>query len=230
MNPAPVDSGAWRRRQGKRDASQGSALSGGPGFEGQFQVASKRYHRTVRIPARWLLQGPRYQVVDAQSRVAAGTAGQYSSQAGARVSGVQVAGLNARCHAGHGVAAPVISGGPCIPAIESHGLDGVFDGGRRDFDPAIGQEDLQPIPVAADMAELITKRGGSESGLAVREVIRSGGANDLRMTFPTHGSKLRITRGGQEKVDLDAPVFRREFFADVYRRFLFSARKGRVRG
>jgi len=47
----------------------------------------------------------------------------------------------------------------CIIAIEGYGSDGVFDRVGIHLDAAIGQEDLQAIPVAVDIAELLAQAG-----------------------------------------------------------------------
>lgn len=44
-------------------------------------------------------------------------------------------------------------------AIEGYGSDGVFDRVGIQLDAAIGQEDLQAIPVAVDIAELLAQAG-----------------------------------------------------------------------
>ena len=47
----------------------------------------------------------------------------------------------------------------CILAIEGYRSDGVFDGVGVHLDPAIGQEDLQPVPVPVDVGELLAEAG-----------------------------------------------------------------------
>ena len=46
-----------------------------------------------------------------------------------------------------------------IFAIEGYGSDGVFDRVGVHLDAAIGQEDLQAIPMPMDVAELFAKTG-----------------------------------------------------------------------
>ena len=46
-----------------------------------------------------------------------------------------------------------------IFSIERDGPDGVFDRVGIHLDAAIGQEDLQAIPVAVDVAKLLAKAG-----------------------------------------------------------------------
>ena len=50
-------------------------------------------------------------------------------------------------------------------AVEGYGSDGVFDGVGIHLDTAIGQEDLQTIPVLMDVCEFLAKAGfGGDTG------------------------------------------------------------------
>ena len=84
---------------------------------------------------------------------------QSCTQVGVRVDSVQLAGFYERCHAGPGVAALVMSREERVLAIQGDGPDGVFDGVGVHLDTAIGQEDLQTIPVPVDIAELLAEAG-----------------------------------------------------------------------
>jgi hypothetical protein len=91
--------------------------------------------------------------------VAFGDGGQCFTQIGVRVALVQLAGLDERRHARPGLPALVMTGEQRVFTIEGYGSDGVFDRVGVHLDAAIGQEDLQAIPVAVDVAELLAQSG-----------------------------------------------------------------------
>ena len=105
------------------------------------------------------MEGPGHEVVDARRGVAVGDGGQGFAQVGVGIDGVQFAGFNERCHARPGSAALVMTGEQRVFAIEGDGPDGIFDRVGVHLDATIGQEDLQAIPVAVDIAKLLAQAG-----------------------------------------------------------------------
>lgn len=85
--------------------------------------------------------------------------GQCFAQVGVGIDGVQLAGFNERGHARPGASALIVTCEQRILTIEGYGSDGVFDRVGVHFDAAICQEDLQPVPVAVDVAELLAEAG-----------------------------------------------------------------------
>ena len=76
---------------------------------------------------------------------------------GVWIDAVQFAGFDQGCHARPGAAALVMPGKERVLAVQGDGADGVFDRVGVHLDAAIGQEDLQSVPVAVDIAELFAK-------------------------------------------------------------------------
>ena len=105
------------------------------------------------------MEGPRHEIVDARRGVAVGDGSQGFAQVGVGIDGVHFAGFNERRHARPGSAALVMTGEQRVFSIEGYGSDGVFDRVGIHLDAAIGQEDLQAVPVAVDVAELLAQAG-----------------------------------------------------------------------
>ncbi len=82
-----------------------------------------------------------------------------AAQIGVCVDVIDFAGFDQRGHAGPGVAALVVPGEERVLAIEGYWADGVFDGVGVHLVTAVGQQDLQPVPVAVDIAELLAEAG-----------------------------------------------------------------------
>ena len=75
----------------------------------------------------------------------------------AGVDSVQFAGFDQGCHARPGAPTLIMPGEERVLAIQGDRPDGIFDGVGVHLDAAIGQEDLQAVPVAVDIAELFAK-------------------------------------------------------------------------
>ena len=82
-----------------------------------------------------------------------------AAEIGVWVDVVDFAGFDQRCHARPSAAALVMAGAEGVLAVQGDRADGIFDGVGVHLDAAIGQEDLQPVPVAVDVAELLATAG-----------------------------------------------------------------------
>ena len=106
--------------------------------------------------------------------MAVGDGGHCCAQVGVRFDGVQLAGFNERGHACPSMAALIMPRKKCILAIEGYRADGVFDRIGVHLDTAIGQEDLQTIPVPVDVGELLAEAGfcrGREDQKTISQIV-----------------------------------------------------------
>ena len=111
------------------------------------------------------MECPWHEVVDARLGVFVGDGGEGCAQVGIWVDGVQFADFNHGCRARPSATALIV---PCeerVLAVQGDGADGVFNRVGIHLDAAVGQEDLQPVPVAVDKAELRCQAGfGGDAG------------------------------------------------------------------
>ena len=94
-----------------------------------------------------------------------GDGGEGCAQIGVRVDGVEFASFDQGRHSRPSAAALIMAGEERVLSVQGDGADGVFDRVAVHLDAAIGQEDLQAVPVAVDVAELFAKAGfGGDAG------------------------------------------------------------------
>ncbi len=89
-----------------------------------------------------------------------------------------------------------MTGEESVFAIEGNGSDGVFDPFGVHFDTAIGQEDLQSVPVSVDIAELLAQAGfggdpATLMGQPLAEVCDQRGGLRLAGTSRSSGDRPR---------------------------------------
>ncbi len=111
-----------------------------------------------------------------------GNGGQGCVQVGVRVDGVQLTGFNERGHACPSVAALIMSCEQSVLAIEGDGPDGIFDRVGVHLDAAIGQEDLQALPVPVDVCKLLAEAGfGGETAALMGQPLAEAGNQRCRL-------------------------------------------------
>ncbi len=98
----------------------------------------------------------------------------YDLESGAQISiwidAVDFAGFDQRRHARPRVTTLIMTGEEGIFAVQGDRADGVFGWICAHLDASIGQKDLQPVPVAMDIAKLLAKAGfGGDAAALLRQ-------------------------------------------------------------
>ena len=93
-------------------------------------------------------------------------------------------------------------------AITSYGAVGIFDGVGFHFGPAIGKEDLQPLPVPVDVGELLAEAGFGRDMAALLGQPKGGSRRPTggRLLWPDDDLDLSGFRSGQVLM-LGGPLF-----------------------
>jgi len=125
------------------------------------------------------------------------------------VDGIEFAGFDQRGDCRPVLGPGIVPGKECVLPTEGYRPDGPLDAIVVDLDAAIGQEELQAVPVFGDVGQGIAERGLRRDKGTVMDEPSLHVGDERRRPFPSSGKSsllIKTTQFGLDPIKLSDPV------------------------